>query len=212
MTDEAGKTPTNNDLVWGLEGIKQRQLAIDFVMQFANRLCIYSGAVEKLYTNYDLIFPPAEDHSMVVIPNQEAYHDTFSGLNKEAVIDTHFDIIPGEMIGKTWFYFRMPFEGDEELSTYIPFQVGVEHMIKNSGGQQPLIPVLVRGNLREFKLKNPYLHLHSINLDKIKNLSDFEKKDIQRAVWGRLEEMVSELPPHPDAGTKYDLSRFFGPS
>lgn len=208
MSDEAAKS----DLIWGLEGINQRQLAIDFVMKFENRLCIYSGAVEKLYTNYDLIFPPDENHTMVVIPNQEAFHDTFNDVNKEAVIDTHFDIIPGEMIGKTGFHFRMPFEDDDELMMHVPFQVVVEHMINNKDDQKPLIPVLVRGNLREFKLQNPYLHLHSIDLDKITKLSDFEKKDIQRAVWDRLQELVAELPPYTATEARYNLSGFFGPS
>jgi hypothetical protein len=208
MSEEAGK----NDLIWGLDGINQRQLAIDFVMKFQNRLCIYSGAVEKLYTNYDLIFPPAENHSMVVIPNQEAFHDTFNDLNKEAILDTHFDIIPGEMIGKTGFYFRMPFEDDDELMTYVPFTVAIEHMIKNTSGQKPLIPVLVRGNLREFKLQNPYLHLHSINLDKIDKLSDFQKKDIQKVVWDKLQELASKLPASPESEGRHNLSGFFGPS
>jgi hypothetical protein len=193
MADEAGKAQANSDLVWGLEGINKRQLAIDFVMRFENKLCIYSRPVEKLYTNYDLHFPPTQNCNMVIIPNQFAYHDTFNNLNEEAIVDTHFDIIPGEMIGKTGLYFRMPFKSGDVLTTRsIPLRFAVERMIQNADAQKPLIPVLVKGNLREFELKNPYLHLHRIDLEQITKLSQFEIKDLQRVIWGKLQELVAE--------------------
>jgi hypothetical protein len=193
MGNEVDKTPDNGDLVWGLEGISQRQRAIDFVMKFENRLCIYSSTVEKLYTNYSLYFPPGENHSMVVIPNQYAYHDTFNNLNEESVLDTNFDIIPGQMIGKTGLYLRIPFKEGNVLTTRpIPFRFAVERMILNSSGQNPFIPVLVKGNLREFELENPYLHLHRIDLSKITKLSEFEIKDIQRVIWGKFKELAAE--------------------
>ena len=51
----------NKDLVWDLEAFNQRQRAIDFVMGFENRLCVFSGSVEQLYTNYNIFFPNEED-------------------------------------------------------------------------------------------------------------------------------------------------------
>ena len=203
----------NSDLVWGLENINHRQLAIDFVMRFANKLCIYSRTVEKLYSNYDLFFPPAENHSMMIIPNQHAHHDTFNDVNEEAVIDTNFDIIPGEMIGKKGLYVRIPFEDGAILtsSRFVPFRFAIEHMTLNAAGQKPLIPILVKGNLREFEFTNPYLHLHSINLDKITKLSEFQKRDIHRTIWSKLQDVAAKLPP-PSTQTSYDLTDFFGPT
>lgn len=193
MNEAIAKAGGNNDLVWGFEGISQRQRAIDFVMKFENRLCIYSGAVEKLYTNYSLYFPASENSSMVIIPNQYAYHDTFNNLNEEAIVDTHFDIIPGEMIGKTGLYLRIPFKDGNTMTTRpIPFRFAVERMLLNSSGQNPFIPVLVKGNLREFELQNPYLHLHRVDLSKIEKLSEFEIKDIQRVIWGKFKELAEE--------------------
>jgi hypothetical protein len=44
----------NNDLVWDLDSFQKRQRAQDFVMGFENQLCVYSGSVEQLYTNYNI--------------------------------------------------------------------------------------------------------------------------------------------------------------
>jgi hypothetical protein len=193
MDQTSEKTSSNGDLVWGFEGISQRQRAIDFVMKFENKLCIYSGAVEKLYTNYSLYFPASENSAMVIIPNQFAYHDTFNNLNEESIVDTSFDIIPGEMIGKTGLYLRVPFKEGSVLTTRpVPFRYAVERMLLNSSGQNPFIPILVKGNLREFELKNPYLHLHRVDLSKIQKLSEFEIKDIQRVIWGKFQELAQE--------------------
>lgn len=44
----------NNDLVWDITAFNQRQRAIDFVMGFENKLCVFSNPVEQLYTNYNI--------------------------------------------------------------------------------------------------------------------------------------------------------------
>jgi hypothetical protein len=190
---DSSASTSNGDLVWGFEGISQRQRAIDFVMGFENKLCIYSAMVEKLYTNYSMYFPASENSNMVIIPNQYAYHDTFNNLNEEAVVDTHFDIIPGEMVGKKGLFLRIPFkEGDVMTTRTVPLRFAAERMLLNSSGQNPFIPVLVKGNLREFELTNPYLHLHRVDISKITKMSDFEIKDIQRVIWGKFKDLAAE--------------------
>jgi hypothetical protein len=190
-TESAEKV--NNDLVWGLEGINERKRAIDFVMKFENKLCIFSGSVEQIYTNYNLYFPESQNHNMVVIPNQYAYHDTFNHVNDEAIVDTHFDIIPGEMIGKTGLYMRVPYkEGGKINVRPIPFRFAIERMLVAQNAANPFVPVLVKGNLREFELTNPYLHLHRIQIDKLDRLSQFEQDDIKRVVWDKLKSLAEE--------------------
>ena len=47
----------NDPLVWDLEKIQNRSRAIAFIMQFKKTLCVYSGPVQQLYSNYDIFLP-----------------------------------------------------------------------------------------------------------------------------------------------------------
>src|SRR5690606_22272361 len=86
----------NNDLIWDLDAFKQRQQAIDFVMSFENRLCVYSNSVEQLYTNYNLFFPKEENRKLVVLPNPYAQHDTYNGIPEVSFYSTGLIIVLGE--------------------------------------------------------------------------------------------------------------------
>ena len=90
----------NRDLVWDLDAFNQRQRAIDFVMGFENKLCVYSDSVEQLYTNYNIFFPKEEDRRLVILPNPYAHHDIFHGLPEAAISATGLNIIAGDMVGK----------------------------------------------------------------------------------------------------------------
>src|SRR5690554_6600039 len=72
----------NNDLVWNLEAFKQRQRAQDFVLGFENKICVYSGSVSQLYTNYNIFFPKEENRKLVILPNPYAQHDNFNGIDE----------------------------------------------------------------------------------------------------------------------------------
>ena len=56
-----GSGGSNRDLVWDLDQFKQQKLAQEFVLQFENRICVYSGSVEQIYTNYNVFFPKEEN-------------------------------------------------------------------------------------------------------------------------------------------------------
>ena len=83
----------NKDLVWELDGFNQKQEAIDFAMGFENKLCVFSGTVGQLYTNYNIFFPQEESRKLVILPNPYAHHDTFHGIPEAAVSATGLYII-----------------------------------------------------------------------------------------------------------------------
>ena len=77
-----------SDLAWDLDAITDRQQAIDFLLRFENRLCVYSGYVEKLYSNYSFVVPEEEHGSITILPDEQAWHDTFNEIPPEAVEPT----------------------------------------------------------------------------------------------------------------------------
>ena len=90
----------NKDLIWDLDAFNQRQKAIDFVLGFENRLCVYSSSVDQLYTNYNIFFPKEEDRKLVILPNPYIPHDTYNGIPATAVTPTGLTILPGLMRDK----------------------------------------------------------------------------------------------------------------
>ncbi len=180
----------NKDLVWDLEAFNQRQRAIDFVMGFENRLCVYSDSVEQLYTNYNIFFPKEEDRRLVILPNPYAHHDIFHGLPEDAISATGLNIISGDMVGKEGLYLLIPFKGGKTKYRAVPLQVGLRVINQRRPDDKPLLPVLKKGDLRELEAKTPCLHLHCIHLDRLEHMSGLEMKGIQKVILDRLQEIV----------------------
>lgn len=173
----------NKELVWDLSGFNSRQQAIKFVKYFEDKLCVYSGSVEQLYSNYNIYFPQDEDHNMVILPAPHAYHDTFQGIPKEAVKMTGLNIIPGEMLGKKGLYLTIPMKGGTKPA---PVQIGLKILSERFPADRPFLPVLMKGDLREFQQRSPILHLHRILLDKMGARSALERNSLRRVIEDKM--------------------------
>lgn len=176
----------NKDLEWSLGSIAKRQLASSFVMNFESRLCVYSSSVEQFYTNYTINFPNNNVEKMVILPNPYAFHDTFHGINAEAIRDTGLHVLPGETIGKKGLYLMVNYRNKNVTPAPIPFKQALKKMLLSQHSKDPFLPVLVKGDLREFNTDTPCLHLHRIKLSELTRLSDFEKQSIQNAITDKL--------------------------
>ena len=182
-----GGQSVNNDLVWDLDKFRHRQLASDFVKRFENKLCVYSRSVEQIYSNYNIFFPDDEDRKMVILPDPYAYHDTFQGIPEMAVQMTGLTIVPGELIGKKGLHLTIPMKTSEGKKTrVIPLQVAINAINQRRPEENPFLPILVKGDLREIKQKLPALHLHCVVLDKLVECSMFERRGIKQAISEKL--------------------------
>ncbi|WP_101757553.1 hypothetical protein [Oceanicoccus sp. KOV_DT_Chl] len=180
---------SNNDLVWDMDEFQHRQLATDFVKRFENKLCVYSGSVEQLYSNYNIYFPEEEGRKMVILPNPYAYHDTFQGVPEDAIQMTGLTIVPGELIGKQGLHLTIPLkssDGGKKKYRVVPLQAGLRAINQRRPADKPFLPILMKGDLREIENKVPALHLHSIRLDKLGGRSALERKDILHTIAEKL--------------------------
>ena len=177
----------NRDLVWDLDGFQHRRLAAEFVKRFENKLCVYSSTVEQLYTNYSIFFPEDEDRKMVILPDPYAYHDTFQNIPAAAVKGTGLNILPGEMLDKAGLFLAIPFRG-ESSARYkpVPLQVGLNAINRRRSPDNPFLPGVGTGDLREFQRRSPVLHLHCIQLDRLVTQSSMERSGIRRVISEKL--------------------------
>lgn len=177
----------NRDLVWDLEGFKRRQLAARFIRRFENKLCVFSASVEQLYTNYSIYFPEEEDRKMVILPDPYAYHDTFQGVPELAVVRTGMNIVPGELVGKSGLYLTVPVKGEgKSRAKVLALQAALRMINARRPQDDPFLPVLVKGDLREFQQRMPMLHLHCIQLGRMTMRSQMERDSIRRVIVSKL--------------------------
>jgi len=186
------KQQRNADLVWDLQKIHQHQRAVNFVKQFENRFCVFSGSVRQLYTNYSVFFPEEANRQLVILPDPYAFHDTFSHLSPEAVQSTGLHVIPGNLIGKNGLYLIISHRDKNVRSVPIPFQEGIRQILRRSNSEDPFLPVLMKGDLREFNEQLPCLHLHRLRLKELRSMSSLDRESIRSVITDKLMTLYQE--------------------
>lgn len=192
MSTALDTNTANNDLVWSLDNFTQRDMAKSFVSRFESRLCVYSPSVEQIYTNYSLNFPSTESGKMVVLPNPYAFHDTFHGISQEAVRDTGLFIVPGRLIGKSGLYIIVKYKNSNVKPVPLPIRHALKRMVKTSHDDDPFLPILIKGDLREFDVDIPCLHLHRIKLSALTHRSEYEKDSIKTAIFDKMSSLYRD--------------------
>jgi len=192
----------NSNLVWNLDSISNKLRATNFVMQFKRTLCVYSGPVQQLYTNYDIILPKDQDDKLIILPDPFSAHDTFDGLPSNAIKATGINIIPGDMIGKSGLFMSFPVKSaDKNKNTRcLPMRAGLHAIIKRYPKNSPFLPVLTKGDLREFKADVPCIHLHRIVLTELGQMAPMELQDIVRVTYNKL---TTYLYPNNNSTTQH---------
>lgn len=171
----------NEHLVWSLDKLSDHQRATRFVMQFQKTLCVYSGPVQQIYTNYEIIVPEDNDRKLLILPNPYAFHDTFNYVPENAVKATGFYIVPDD---KGALLLHIPLK--DGTARDVPLKVALNAIRKRARPEDPFLPVVTKGDLREFKKSVPSLHLHRVVLRELQKQSDLEKRGIQRVIEDRL--------------------------
>jgi hypothetical protein len=174
---------SNEHLVWDLSRVADYEKACRFVLGFRKSLCVYSPPVQQLYSNYDILVPKDNERKLTILPNPLAAHDTFDHINADASVVTGVFIVPdaaGELS------LMVPLKAGGWRS--IPLADGLNMMQERMGPDEPFLPVLTKGDLREASPSRPMLHLHRLVLGKIKARSEMEIRSIRRTIQGNLTE------------------------
>ncbi|MBO3277595.1 hypothetical protein [Pseudomonas schmalbachii] len=153
-----------NDLDWDLDAITDRSEAIAFLRRFESRLCIYSPYVSTLYSDYSFVIPESHGAGITILPNEQAWFGTFHDIPVDSVEPTGIHILPGEIMGRRGLYLRIPGRNRLVASSEMPFQDGLKVLINRYRMRgEHFLPVLVKGDLREYEARLPSLHLHRLN-------------------------------------------------
>lgn len=187
----------NPDLAWDLNEILNRERAMDFVLQFETTLCVYSASVEQLYSTYNLFFPEEFRRKMVILPDPAAYHDTFHNVPVSSVMATGLHIIPGELIDKRGLFLANVNRDRTLGNRQLPFGPAVRSIMQRRSADDPFLPVLAKGDLREFNDSWPVLHLHRIKISELTEHSALDRTNITNTITEKLDALLAELGTPP---------------
>jgi len=193
MSTSLSTSNSNKDLEWSLDSIQQREVASEFVSKFESKLCVYSPSVEQFYTNYTINIPSGESGKIVILPNPYAFHDTFNGIKEDAIKDTGLHIIPGETIQKKGLYLLVTYKNSSKKATPLPLKPALLKMLNSEKSADPFLPLLAKGDLREFDQKVPCLHLHRLKVSELTELSTFEQNSIKTAIMDKMAELYKDV-------------------
>jgi len=183
--------PENPDLSWDLGSINNTNRARDFVMQFEETLCVYSRTVKQIYSTYTMHFPRQIERKLVILPDPNAFHDTYYHINPEAVMATGIYIIPGDLVDRQGLQLANVGEGRKLGQRQVPFEKGVRAIAQKRPDSDPFLPILVKGDLREFDSEWPVLHLHRLRLDSLGDRSELERNSVRETVQEKLEALFA---------------------
>jgi hypothetical protein len=176
---------TDESLIWSLEEFDDHRRAVEFVRHFRDSLCIYSHKVEQIYACYDVIVPAGASPDLVVVPDLEAFTDTWYSIPEQAILNTGYTIVPGGVVGRSGLYLHMK-EADGKGKA-LPLATGLQRVSQqfDESGDE-FLPILTKGDLRAFKKQAPMLHLHRLDAKKLSEKSRFELNDIRTSMRRKL--------------------------
>lgn len=181
--------PENPDLAWDLNEFNHRDRAMEFVRQFEATMCVYSPSVEQLYTNYKMFFPQEVQRKLVILPDPMAFHDTFFHIQPEAVVSTGLYIVPGELVSKSGLYLANVRQDRTLGDRQIPFVAGMRAIMDKRPQDDQFLPVLAKGDLREFEQAWPVLHLHRIKPRVLARISDLDRNSLASVIAEKLDSL-----------------------
>ena len=184
--------PENEDLAWDLDDFTYSERAMEFVMQFESTLCVYSPSVEQVYTNYNMFFPKEWEGKLVILPDPTAYHDTFFNIEAKGVAATGLYIVPGQLLNRQGLFLANIDENRNLGNRQIPFEAGIRAIMKKRPANDPFLPVLAKGDLREFEQSWPVMHLHRVKPMVLSQLSDLDRSSLANVITEKLESLFLE--------------------
>lgn len=173
-----------SDLRWDLSNIKKQDDAREFIRKFENKLCVFSPSVRQIYSSYSIYIPENESRSVVILPDPYAFHNTFNRIDDSAIRPTGIYIVPGEQLDREGLHLVVKVK--HKTPVLIPFKDGLRKILRKASTENPFLPILQRGDLREFNFNTPALHLHSVRLNSLDKLSGLERKGIRDTISERI--------------------------
>jgi len=166
------------DLYWSIEEMRAKETGKQFLLKLAQFLPVYSPALRQLYGDYETYFTKT---AVVILPDPVDFTATYSHIPEQAVKSTGILLHPTPQgIGV-----NLRLRNNKTIN--LPLEKAFTLIRSQLRG--PFLPVIKRGDLRDFDQLTPCLHLNALALNHADTLSRFERQDITKALAMRGHEL-----------------------
>lgn len=177
-----------SNVTWDISHFNQKKKAADFFESLRSVFAVYSPGTSQIYTNYDVFWSTFNKEKLVVLPNQNAHHDTFFNIDPDATRASGIFVIPGEILGKEELHVALPTAKGKKTKPMLA-NLGIKLFARLYEKKYPgkhFVPIVTTGDLREFNNRAPLLHLHMLDVTRVDNLSQFKRNDLKHSIVSRL--------------------------
>lgn len=155
--------------------MKSREAGKQFLLNVAQYLPVYSPALRQLFLDYEVFFTKK---AVVVLPDPVDYTSTFSQVPELSIRRTGIFLLPN--INGLSMNIRLQNGKTATLS----FSQALK-LIQNNL-RLPFLPVVKRGDLRDYNQALPCLQLNALVPHKATTMSQFTRNDLTRSIQERL--------------------------
>lgn len=177
-TLEERKIAIAEDLIWSIEEMQAKEEGMRFLNNVSQFLPVYSSALRQLYSSYETYFTKT---NVVILPNNEDYTATYSRVPFEAIKNTSILVYPS--IDGVLANLRM------NNATAISLPLSKAFQLIRSQLKGPFLPVIQRGDLRDYDQLRPCLHLNAFVPAQADSLPRFVRMDMTKALTERVQEL-----------------------
>ncbi len=176
----------DTELQWELNHFVDRKRAFEYLRSLKDIFCVYSSTDCKIYSNYQLNYSCVGEDRIEVVPDLSVWNDTFSFISPAAIVPSGVLVFPGQVFGQNGFYVRLPLKGGRGKT--MPLAQAFDHLL---GRESHFLPLLRKGDLREFKGKAPYIHLHCLEVSKLDQWSALQRADVVDTFSDRFHDIIN---------------------
>lgn len=158
--------------------MKSREAGKQFLLNVSQYLPVYSPALRQLFLEYDVYFTKK---AVVVLPDPIDYTATFSHVPEPSIRTTGIFLLPNA----NGLSMSIRLKSGKRVSLTFPQAL---KLIQNNL-RVPFLPVVKRGDLRDFNQRLPCLQLNALVLNKATTMSQFTRNDLTQSI----QEGIGEL-------------------
>ncbi len=186
----------SNKVVWDISDFSNQAMALEFVNSLRSTLCVYYNTLSHIYGEYNIETVRQDGLSLVVVPHTYSL-ERFTHIPEHAIRPTGLSLFPG------WFYgHKAPYvmtmlvknkNGRRRTKPILP-ENALAVIDKLEPGKA-FLPLLMRGDLREFNQRTPYVHLHRLVPEFLTTLSAFDRGQLAGLILDRRKNLFSNRAP-----------------
>ena len=180
---------SHSDLYWSLAGFSRPNVAVEFFNRFNRALAVYSGSVEKIYTDYSSELVDNGKAALVIQPDFYKFSSMFHHVTRNAIRRTSVLLFENGN--------KLKLSGVlSEVDTRRSFDLkeGLFRLFDGQFDDGPFIPVLTYGDLRTLPGQGmPMLQVHQLRPEALGSYSSFQRNDLIAALQQNLMDRLADI-------------------